>query len=301
MANFEPKQLVANKINGGNKYRNLVDSLQADAFNRLIEAILYAQQNGVGVNITVDSELSNNSTNPVQNKVVKAELDKKLDINAATSTGYPKYLYGYNPIYQKAVRYNVQGVVGGENFNKPNMTVITHGTGQVKGAMPINPEDLTPKKYVEDIKEELLEIILGIPSQWRNVNTIFNMPAYLSATKLGEPQKVKITEFHINEGDNWMDMEMDEWFYQYETRLIAPQTFDEIQADENGIYTVTLNCTKTTYTDAHEVDKTENVVIPISFDVKFNRDYEGQVVGGTSVLAYADEGTEGGAVMSLYI
>ena len=46
--------------------------------------------------ITVDTALSSNSTNPVQNKVIKTELDKKLDKTGGTLTGNltGKYLTG---------------------------------------------------------------------------------------------------------------------------------------------------------------------------------------------------------------
>lgn len=43
-----------------------------------VETILYAP-NGGGGSITVDSELSKESTNPVQNKVIAAELEKKIE------------------------------------------------------------------------------------------------------------------------------------------------------------------------------------------------------------------------------
>lgn len=46
--------------------------------------------------VTVDTALSNTSTNPVQNKVIKTELDKKLDKTGGTLTGNltGKYLTG---------------------------------------------------------------------------------------------------------------------------------------------------------------------------------------------------------------
>lgn len=43
---------------------------------------------------TVDSSLSTSSTNPVQNKIVKGELDKKLNLNGGTLTGALKITGG---------------------------------------------------------------------------------------------------------------------------------------------------------------------------------------------------------------
>ena len=128
--------------------------IDGDGTKYLADDGTYKEVSGGGSNIVVDSELSDTSTNPVQNKVVKAELDKKLDINSPTTTGYPSYLYGYSGSIQKVLRYSVQGGVGDANFNRHNMIVVSQGTGQVKGAMPINPEDLTPKEYVDDTKAD---------------------------------------------------------------------------------------------------------------------------------------------------
>lgn len=56
-----------------------------DASGRVI-ADTYATKDEIPDEITVDAALSADSTNPVQNKVVKAALDKKLE-NTATGTG----------------------------------------------------------------------------------------------------------------------------------------------------------------------------------------------------------------------
>lgn len=45
--------------------------------NKIVDT--YAKKSEVGSNITVDNALSATSTNPVQNKVIKGELDNKLD------------------------------------------------------------------------------------------------------------------------------------------------------------------------------------------------------------------------------
>lgn len=50
----------------------------------------------ITINTTVDSAISATSTNPVQNKVIKTELDKKLPLSGGTLTGNltGKYITG---------------------------------------------------------------------------------------------------------------------------------------------------------------------------------------------------------------
>ena len=54
--------------------------------NKIVDT--YAKKSDIptGSNITVDSALSATSTNPVQNKVIKTELDKKWNIDSTTLT-----------------------------------------------------------------------------------------------------------------------------------------------------------------------------------------------------------------------
>ena len=59
-------------------YQNGVTIIYAENLNDIQDAILYLLENGEsGSSITVDSALSDSSTNPVQNKVVKKALDGK--------------------------------------------------------------------------------------------------------------------------------------------------------------------------------------------------------------------------------
>ena len=44
-------------------------------------ALAKKQSGGGGGSITVDSQLSDSSTNPVQNKIVKGAIDGKIDAN----------------------------------------------------------------------------------------------------------------------------------------------------------------------------------------------------------------------------
>lgn len=70
-----------------------LDDLQTTAKNNLVAAINEARQSGGGGgSVTVDSEMSSTSTNPVQNKVIKTALDAKADsedlAEVATSGSY---------------------------------------------------------------------------------------------------------------------------------------------------------------------------------------------------------------------
>lgn len=70
-----------------------LDDLQTTAKNNLVAAINEARQSGGGGgSVTVDSEMSSTSTNPVQNKVIKGALDAKANsadlATVATSGAY---------------------------------------------------------------------------------------------------------------------------------------------------------------------------------------------------------------------
>lgn len=70
-----------------------LNDLQTTAKNNLVAAINEARQSGGGGgSVTVDSEMSSTSTNPVQNKVIKGALDAKANsadlATVATSGSY---------------------------------------------------------------------------------------------------------------------------------------------------------------------------------------------------------------------
>ena len=257
MANFEPKQLVANEINNGNKYRDGVDSPQADAFNRLIEAILYAQEKGVNVNITVDSEFSETSTNPVQNKVVTEALDGKVDIIDNSTSAMAK-IYGVLPKQTSVTAISLQSdiypasqVIPGvipryqDIRNVGDTEPTTLGTLIFKP--PQKPYQVSNKKYVDDIKAELLG---KIEAEW--YENIITSPddyigAYVSATKLPNPKKIRIDGLGIAKtlipDDSGEVLE----FYAIDT----PQIFD-ITPDTNGRFSVIVHANL--YIQAIEID-----------------------------------------------
>jgi hypothetical protein len=143
MEKFEPKQLVSNEINNGEKYRNKVDSPQADAFNKLVEAILYAQENGV--KITIDTELSSTSENAVQNKVIAEALSGKLDKTGwRQSSTANVQVFGREHTTGALTMYNLSV------SSKSYAIARYNGDGILKTKEPMVDLDCTTKKYVDD-------------------------------------------------------------------------------------------------------------------------------------------------------
>lgn len=72
---FTPKKLNSTEINSGAEYKN-GDGIVADDLNKIVEGVLYAQENGGSdSSITVDERLDDTSANPVQNKVITDRLN----------------------------------------------------------------------------------------------------------------------------------------------------------------------------------------------------------------------------------
>lgn len=78
------------EVNGGVKVNttkaefNAPVSFTGTATYKGNEIATKADITGGGSNITVDSELSDTSTNPVQNRIIKRNLDDKWDVNSET-------------------------------------------------------------------------------------------------------------------------------------------------------------------------------------------------------------------------
>ncbi len=82
---------------------------QLDDFNQKYEEIkkIAAGSGSGGSNVTVDNVLSSTSTNPVQNKVIKAELDKKASTDVATTSA--------NGLMSKEDKAKLNGIAEGAN------------------------------------------------------------------------------------------------------------------------------------------------------------------------------------------
>jgi hypothetical protein len=102
----------------------------------------YWSKSIVGSAVTVDTDLSSTSTNPVQNKVIKAYVDKKASENVDFSTSTSKILNGTIEaplVLNKATRnllpypYNV---ASGTISHGVTMTYTKEGTISLDGTMP---------------------------------------------------------------------------------------------------------------------------------------------------------------------
>ena len=105
----------------------------------------------------VDSELSTESENPVQNKVVTEALDDKVQKNTSfnsymkvygqTSNGEERmYEFAFSPKSGNLAFYDYSDLGGYDN----NGNIITYNTGAVPTVIPSKPTHATPKKWVED-------------------------------------------------------------------------------------------------------------------------------------------------------
>lgn len=73
-----------------------------DKYNLNSSGVWNKDESGSGSEITIDSELSDTSENPVQNKVVKAALDGKLNISSLevmTQAEYDALITKSAPLY----------------------------------------------------------------------------------------------------------------------------------------------------------------------------------------------------------
>ena len=146
MSNFEPKKIDISKINDGKGKYNNGDGIQAETINALVEGVAFAQESG-GTSITVDSELSDTSTNPVQNKVVKEALDGKL--NAVITPD--EHEYTRTRVYAVSGDGKTQFVIptsGSDSVARRNgWSLLENDMVSFKHA---NDNTCTPKKYVDD-------------------------------------------------------------------------------------------------------------------------------------------------------
>lgn len=149
---FEPKKIDLNAINGNSEYKK-GDALQPSAVNEMVKGILYAQENGgSGTNIEIDSELSLESENAVQNKVVAEALNKKLeeedltnyvkntDVSKDGKTGLMA-LYGENKGYGYGL-YNRGGqiyILPAGNGDINTRTVESNPTSSLNNASKFKP------------------------------------------------------------------------------------------------------------------------------------------------------------------
>lgn len=126
----------------------------------LMSALDKSKLDGIASEATktiIDTSLSETSTNPVQNKVVKAELDKKFNKTGGKITGYVEVdggIYG-SSVSIGSYKLNDDGGLGIWNTYTPAgvdpfLTSIRIGT-------PDNDDEATTKKYVDDADKTILK------------------------------------------------------------------------------------------------------------------------------------------------
>lgn len=124
-----------------------------DDFNQKYEEIkkIAAGSGSGGSNITVDTELSSTSTNPVQNKVIKAELDKKASTDVATTSA--------NGLMSKEDKAKLSDIAAGANKTVVESTLSDTSTNPVQNK--ILKAELDKKINSNEIKTINGESIIG--------------------------------------------------------------------------------------------------------------------------------------------
>ena len=117
----------------------------------------------------VEDHLDAESTNPVQNKVVKEALDGKLDrdINAYPDSGLSQgnRIIFYNDYFKNWAKYSVSQ----KGDATSNRVIVGASDGQIKQNLaPVNDIDLTNKLYVDETVDAKT-----MPTEW-NAETTYN-------------------------------------------------------------------------------------------------------------------------------
>ena len=158
--------------------------------------------------ITVDSSMSTSSTNPVQNKVVKAELDKKMnieataltneDLNKITTYGF-YYGGGSNSVtnkpagidafglhvYRSAGGYIIQELTGG-NINDRSKyirqynggTWTTWTTEAIFSNTPVDGRIVVTDGTEGKVKSSSYTIASSVPANAKFTDTVYTHPSY---------------------------------------------------------------------------------------------------------------------------
>ncbi len=159
--------------------------------------------------ITVDSSMSTSSTNPVQNKVVKAELDKKMnieataltneDLNKITTYGF-YYGGGSNSVtnkpagidafglhvYRSAGGYIIQELTGG-NINERSKYIRQYAAGGVWTSWtteaifsntPVDGRIVVTDGTEGKVKSSSYTIASSVPANAKFTDTVYTHPSY---------------------------------------------------------------------------------------------------------------------------
>ena len=112
---------------------------------------VYNGQDGTGAAVTVDSELSDTSTNPVQNRVIKAALD-----NVQTSGNYVKYTEQTLTVEQKA---QARSNIGASDFSGSYVDLTDVPASVVVDSTMTQPGQAADAKEVGDAIDTITNIV----------------------------------------------------------------------------------------------------------------------------------------------
>lgn len=137
---MEHKEIKCIKDNATGECYDIVDAGARELINNI---------NSCGC--VTDTELSETSENPVQNKVVTEELKGKLnvDISKYSESELDKntgcYILYYHNYYKSWIKKAVA-----QNGSNGGKVIAGNNDGQIKQQLaPVNPDDLTNKEYVD--------------------------------------------------------------------------------------------------------------------------------------------------------
>ena len=143
-------ELIGQDEHGGNIYKQTFDD------GSTAEFVAPRGADGSGADIEIDRELSLESENPVQNKViaqefgaVNEELNKKLDAKEDVGFGLSGGTYAIYSVNSNKEQTFVKADPWGYTANT---LAMRGGSGTVKVAPPTQAYDATPRSYVDTIK-----------------------------------------------------------------------------------------------------------------------------------------------------
>lgn len=150
---------IGNVTYDGTSNVSVIDA--TESASGLMSAADKSKLNGIAkgaTKVVVDTSLSGTSTNPVQNKVVKAELDKKFNKTGGIIDGY---VQAYGGIYGSSVSigsYELNDDGGGLGiWYTSNPAGVDPFLTSIRIGTPENNDEATTKKYVDDADKTILK------------------------------------------------------------------------------------------------------------------------------------------------
>lgn len=169
---------------------------QLDDFNQKYEEIkkIASSGGGSGSNVTVDNVLSSTSTNPVQNKVIKSELDKKASTDVATTSA--------NGLMSKDDKVKMDSIATGANKTVVDSILSDTSTNPIQNqvvakvlAQKANSTDLGINKYQKSETDATVVLENG---SWTVFPTMTSLNVSMGTVNDG---KAFICGFQFTSGD----------------------------------------------------------------------------------------------------